>query len=62
MSGETHEWMKAAEVAQLLGVSPETVRRYVRLGELPANRLPSGHLRIRRGDAMKLLREHQEEG
>ncbi len=47
--------MTAHEVAELLGVSAETVRRYIRLGQLPANRLPSGHLRIRRQDAEKLL-------
>lgn len=49
------EWMTATEVSELLGVSAETVRRYIRLGQLHANRLPSGHLRIRREDALKLV-------
>ena len=55
------DWMTAVEVARLLGVHPETVRRYVRLYQLPANRLPSGHIRIRREDALKLRRDLQED-
>lgn len=47
--------MTPSEVATLLGVDAETVRRYIRLGQLPANRLPSGHYRVRRDDAVKLL-------
>lgn len=57
MPQKPQEWMTAAEVAELLGVSAETVRRYVRLGQLVANHLPSGHLRIRREDAERLLRD-----
>jgi excisionase family DNA binding protein len=34
------------EVAELLGVSTETVLRWVRRGELPAIRLPGGALRF----------------
>ena len=55
MTQKSGEWMTAREVAELLGVSAETVRRYIRLGQLPANRLPSGHVRIRREDAVRLL-------
>lgn len=61
MSAKRGEWMTAAEVAELLGVSAETVRRYIRLDQLPANRLPSGHLRIRRADAEKLLPREDDE-
>jgi excisionase family DNA binding protein len=49
------DWLTPKEVALLLGVDAETVRRYIRLGQLRANRLPSGHYRIRREDAEKLL-------
>lgn len=35
----------AREIAELLGVSAETVLRWTRRGELPAVRLPSGALR-----------------
>jgi excisionase family DNA binding protein len=31
-----HEWMTVKDVAALLKVSEETVRRWVRVGELPA--------------------------
>lgn len=61
MSQESAEWMTAAQAAKLLGVSAETVRRYVRLGQLPALRLPSGYIRIRRSEVDKLLREGQQE-
>jgi len=39
--------MTAREVADLLGVSPETVLRWVRQGKLPAFRLPGGAIRFR---------------
>jgi excisionase family DNA binding protein len=61
MAGESHEWMTAKQVADLLGVSAETVRRYRRHDLLPANRLPSGHYRFRRKDAEQLLNEKQAE-
>jgi excisionase family DNA binding protein len=35
------------EVAELLGVNPETVLRWTRRGELPAIRLPGGAIRFR---------------
>jgi excisionase family DNA binding protein len=54
------DWLTPREVARLLGVDAETVRRYIRLGQLRANRLPSGHYRIRREDAEKLLEDHGE--
>jgi len=55
MAHKSQEWMTPSEVARMLGVDPETIRRYIRLGQLAANRLPSGHYRIRRVDAEKLL-------
>jgi len=43
------------EAAQLLGRSPETVRRAVRRGRLPDLREnPNGHHRFRRGDVIAL--------
>jgi excisionase family DNA binding protein len=38
--------LTARAVAEVLGVSTETVLRWVRRGELPAIRLPSGALRF----------------
>jgi excisionase family DNA binding protein len=40
--------LTAREVSELLGVSAETVLRWVRAGKLPAIRLPSGALRFDR--------------
>lgn len=39
--------LTARQVAELLGVSAETVLRWTRRGELPAIRLPGGALRYR---------------
>lgn len=42
---------------RLVGVSRSTVDGYINEGKLPAKRLPSGHRRVRRQDAVKLLGE-----
>ena len=39
--------LTARAVADILGVSPETVLRWTRRGEIPAMRLPSGAIRYR---------------
>jgi excisionase family DNA binding protein len=39
--------LTAREVAELLGVSTETVLRWTRRGDLPAIRLPGGAIRYR---------------
>jgi excisionase family DNA binding protein len=41
----TGRLLTARQVAELVGVSPETVLRWTRRGELPAIRLPGGRLR-----------------
>lgn len=43
----TGRLLTAREVAEILNVSPETVLRWTRAGELPAIRLPGGALRYR---------------
>jgi excisionase family DNA binding protein len=48
------------EVAKILRVSPDTITRWIRLGQLRAAKLPSGTYRIARKDVEKLLRELQE--
>ena len=51
------ELLTTKEVADLLGIEPQAVRRYHRQGRLPGTRLPSmggrGHLRFRRADIEK---------
>lgn len=49
--------LTTSQAAALLGVDRATVARWVRLGQLPAVRLPSGHWRIRRVEVERLLRE-----
>jgi excisionase family DNA binding protein len=53
----SQEWVTTTQAAELLGVHAETARRYVRFGQLPARRLPSGHIRIRRSEVQRLLRD-----
>lgn len=49
-----------AEAAEILGVSPSTVRRYEESGLLVPRRLPgSGHRRYRRAD-VEQLRDRQD--
>jgi excisionase family DNA binding protein len=46
------------EIAEVLSVSPETVLRWTRRGELPAIRLPGGALRYRRDEIEDWLAAH----
>ncbi|WP_237112026.1 helix-turn-helix domain-containing protein, partial [Mycobacteroides abscessus] len=36
--------------ATFYDVTPWTIRRWIKIGDLPATRLPGGHLRIRLSD------------
>lgn len=47
--------LTAPKVADLLGVSDETVRRWAEDGRLPHITLPSGQRRFRREDIEKIL-------
>jgi excisionase family DNA binding protein len=61
----SQQLLTARQVAALLGVCPETVRRYTERGELPAVRLPGtvrGRLRYRRDDLETWLAEHEDGG
>lgn len=51
------EWMTVAEIADQLRVSEETVRRWVRAGELPALNIggPKAGYRIRAADLEKFF-------
>ena len=52
----------AREVADLLGVSSETILRWTRRGELPAIRLPGGALRYREDDLEAWLEQRATPG
>lgn len=45
----------AFEAARILEVSPDTVRRWARNGDVKHVRLPSGRLRFEEGDIRSLL-------
>lgn len=53
MSGKL---LTTAQAAEMLAVSKDTIRRYVRLGQLEAVRLPSGHYRVYEDQVRRLLR------
>lgn len=52
----TGRLLTAREVAEILALSPETILRWTRAGEIPAFRLPGGALRYRE-DAIEVWLE-----
>jgi excisionase family DNA binding protein len=50
--------VKVKDVANQCMVSRTTVRRWIKSGELPAIRLPSGHYRINLRDFKRFLEKH----
>lgn len=58
---EREEWVTVSEAARILGVSAETIRRYIDRGLIRARRLPLGHRRVLRGDVEELRRRGDRE-
>jgi excisionase family DNA binding protein len=58
----TGRLLTAREVADLLGVSTETVLRWVRQGKLPAIKLPGGAVRFREDEVDGWLMERATPG
>jgi excisionase family DNA binding protein len=52
------EYLSPNEIAEYLGVSPFTIRRYIKLGELKAVKLMGG-FRIHRADLQGFLKAHE---
>jgi excisionase family DNA binding protein len=52
------EYLSPNEIAEYLGVSPFTIRRYIKLGELKAVKLLGG-FRVHRNDLQAFLTAHQ---
>jgi excisionase family DNA binding protein len=50
ITGSQEEYLTVSQVAQKLQVHPESVRRWVRAGKLPALKLGGKYLRIKKGD------------
>jgi len=52
-------WLRVADVARLLGMSPNTVRRWSDAGRIPAHRSPGGHRRYLLEEILALAPELQ---
>lgn len=55
MKDEKPVYYTVEEVKDILKVSLETVRRYVRSGKLPAIKLGNKYIRIEKGELVKFL-------
>jgi excisionase family DNA binding protein len=55
------EYLTRAEVAALLGVSPNTVARWARNGRIPCQMTLGGHRRFDRAVILELLRQLRHE-
>src|SRR5665647_2948983 len=55
-------WLRVADVARLLGVSVNTVRRWTDAGRIAAYRSPGGHRRYLAEDVHALLSEEEVAG
>lgn len=53
--GKNPDRLRVGEVAEILGVSPETVRNWTAKGKLPALLTPGGHRFYRRADVEACL-------
>jgi excisionase family DNA binding protein len=51
---DQQKYYSVSEVAKVMNVCVETIRRYIADGKLPALKLPGGHYRIKQND-LKLL-------
>lgn len=53
--GESNVWISTGEAASLLGVTSQTIRRYVRDRLLQSFTLPSGDIRVKRSEVLAWL-------
>ena len=61
-SSRDDERIRLGEAAEILGVSPDTVRRWSDDGQLPAERSPGGQRLVRRADVARLLSDRRRSG
>ncbi|MEA3345712.1 MAG: helix-turn-helix domain-containing protein [Chloroflexota bacterium] len=61
MTVERKEFLTSRDIAKELSYHIETIRRYLREGEIPAVKL-GGQYRVRREDFERFLRDHRTTG
>jgi molybdopterin-binding protein len=54
--------LRLGQAADVLGVSPDTVRRWIEEGQLPARRTAGGQRTVRRADVARLLAQRRRTG
>ncbi len=62
MTDKVTRWLRVSDAARFLSLSPQTVRRLVHNGELPASRLGAVEIRIALSDLEAYLRAHRVTG
>lgn len=62
MSPNPDEYLTLTEAAAMLGISPRTLRRWIREQRVATEVMESGELRLRRADLMRLVVRPDEEG
>ncbi len=60
-SQQNQEFLSTGQAAKLLGVTPDTVLKWVKTGRLPATRTPGGHYRLARADIDRQLESDKKE-
>ena len=60
IDNEENKLLTVNDVAKILQVSKESVRRYTREGELPSVKLGGKYIRIRQEDLNAFIQEHLE--
>jgi excisionase family DNA binding protein len=60
MDMNNHRLLKTADVAERLGVAEQTIRRWVKRGELPVVRLGASTVRFEEGAVESLVRRGRE--
>lgn len=61
MPATPDEFLTLAEAAAMLGISPRTLRRWIREERLAIEVIESGESRLRRSDVMRLVVRPNEE-
>jgi len=56
--GRAKSWLSVGRIGEYCLVSTATVRRWIKIGDLSAIRLPSGHYRVRLADFKEFLKRH----